>query len=219
MLDGEPRPGARRRAAERRRGAVHRRRGRVDRGRHRAGGGRASTAEAAQADAASDWSTVSHVGRVRRGDERVNADSRVVGGPARDDRRRDAADRRGARSARAARRRSRGGRDARPPRPGAFTPGAGADGSRQRDRRVQAAVAVARRAARRLRSGGDRDRLCRGRRGGDFGADRADVLRRLARRISRPCAPPSRRRCCARTSSSPSISCSRRARPAPTRCC
>ena len=56
-------------------------------------------------------------------------------------------------------------------------------------------------------------------RGGDLGADRADVLRRLARRISRRCARRSTCRCCARTSSSPSISCSKRRPPAPTRCC
>ena len=89
----------------------------------------------------------------------------------------------------------------------------------QRHRRVQAPVAVARRAARRLRSGGDRAGLRSGGRGGDFGADRADVLRRLARA---PRGGPGRRRdcrCCARTSSSSSISCSKRGRPAPTPCC
>ena len=45
-------------------------------------------------------------------------------------------------------------------------------------------------------------RLRGGRRGGDFGADRADVLRRLARAPARRCAPRSTCRCCARTSSS-----------------
>ena len=51
----------------------------------------------------------------------------------------------------------------------------------QRDRRVQAPVAVARRAARGLRSGGDRDGLRACRRRGDLGADRAGVLRWFAR--------------------------------------
>ena len=90
---------------------------------------------------------------------------------------------------------------------------------RQHHRRVQAAIAGARRAARGLRAGGDRARLRASRRGGDLGADRADVLRRRAR-ASRGRAGRGRRcRSCARTSSSTSTSCSRRARQAPTRSC
>ena len=63
---------------------------------------------------------------------------------------------------------------------------------RQRHRRVQAALAVARRAAGGLRSGRDRARLRRRRSRGDLGADRADVLRRLARPPARRCAQPLR---------------------------
>ncbi len=51
----------------------------------------------------------------------------------------------------------------------------------QRDRRMQAPIAVARRAARGLRSGGDRDGLRAGRRRGDLGPDRTGILRWFAR--------------------------------------
>ena len=67
------------------------------------------------------------------------------------------------------------------PRPGAFPAGAGTGRPRQRDCRVQAPVALARCAEGGLRSGGDCRRLRTRRRGGHFCADRADVLRRLAR--------------------------------------
>ena len=87
------------------------------------------------------------------------------------------------------------------------------------DRRMQAPVAFTRHPARALRCRTSRARVRGGRRRGDLGADRTDVLRR---RHPGTCAPRERRsgcRYCARISSSPSISCSRRWRSARTRSC
>ena len=88
------------------------------------------------------------------------------------------------------------------PRGDAFHAALTRGGPAERHRRVQAAVAVARRPARRLRPGRDRRRLRRGRRRGDLGADRADVLRRLARPPGERPRRGRRSRSCARTSSS-----------------
>ena len=73
--------------------------------------------------------------------------------------------------------------------------------------------------ARGLRSGGARARVCRRRRRGDLGADRADVLRRHRRSPCAPFAPPSTCRSCARTSSSRTTRSSRPRRSARMRCC
>ena len=91
--------------------------------------------------------------------------------------------------------------------------------SRQRHRRVQAALAVARRAARGVRSGGDRARLR------EAGAAAISVLTEPTffdgslEHLGGGLGRRSTCRCCARTSSCPSTSCSRRRRPGPTRCC
>ena len=72
-----------------------------------------------------------------------------------------------------------------PPGAGALRAGARAARPRQRHRRVQAALAVAGRAARGLRPGAARPRPTRRRRGRDLGADRGAVLRRQRSTISR----------------------------------
>ena len=91
----------------------------------------------------------------------------------------------------------------------------------RRHRRVQAPVAVARHPARTTTT---RPRIARalrgGRRGGDLGADRADVLRRRARRTCAAVRAAVRRPAPAQGLHRRSrTSCSRRARPAPTPCC
>ena len=65
----------------------------------------------------------------------------------------------------------------------------------------------------------DRARLCSGGRRGDFRADRTDLLRRFARAPAGGACARCRRRCCARTSSCRSTSCSRRGRQARMRRC
>ena len=70
-----------------------------------------------------------------------------------------------------------------------------------------------------VRPGGDRQAVRGGRRGGNLRVDRADVLRRRARASDRGPRAPSMFHCCGRTSSSMSISCSRREPPAPMPCC
>ena len=138
----------------------------------------------------------------------------------RDDRRGDAADHRGAARARAAGGAASGARRDASPR------GAGVRGRRSR---ATGAVNVIAECKRRSPSKGvlaaDYDPVAIAsavrarRRGGDLGADRADVLRRRARASRRGARAPSTSRSCARTSSSTSTSCSRRARPAPTPSC
>ena len=91
--------------------------------------------------------------------------------------------------------------------------------SPDRDRRVQAPIAVAGHPARRLRPGGDRAPRTRAGAAAisvlteptffDGALDHLRAVRAAVRRF----------RSCARTSSSTSISCSRRAPPAPTPCC
>ena len=87
-------------------------------------------------------------------------------------------------------RRSSGARRRRTPRGDRVRGGARKPGAIERDRRVQAAFAVAWRARRALRPCRHCQAVRSRRRGGDLGADRADVLRRRAR-ASRRC---SRRR-------------------------
>ena len=161
VLAGERGAGARRRAAERRRGAVHRRRGGVGRGRHRCGR-RARSIAATPGGRSSGWSSISTAEEFAAGATRVTPTSAPRHRPICS---RRSSPRRGA-SSRCARqreplaalaRRADGAAAAARPLPG----GARAARSRQRHRRVQAAVAVARRAARRLRSGGDRDAATR----------------------------------------------------------
>ena len=109
----------------------------------------------------------------------------------RDDRRGDAADHRGAPRAGEPLRRSSDAPQRRTPRGDEFEAALVEARARQRDRRVQAAVAVAWRARRAVRPGRDRPAVRSRRRGGDLGADRADVLRRRARASRRRARRPS----------------------------
>ena len=210
VLDGAAGRAARRRAAECRRGAV-RRRPRADRcatGFARAA--RRST-RARRGRRSTRWCA-----RSQRGGWSHDAAPDLL----RDDRRGDAADHRG-RGASASRwPRWSGARRRAAPRGDRVRGGA-----RRRPGRVNVIAECKRRSPSRGVLAADYDPVAiarqyeRGRRGGDLGADRADVLRRRAR-ASRGGARGGRRcRSCARTSSSTSTSCSRRARPAPTRCC
>ena len=144
--------------------------------------------------------------------------SRQTPGSACRHRRRDAAHGRGARGAGAARRDGTpgggGGAAAR-----ALQAALIASGSAERHCRMQAPLAVARRAEGRLRSGGDRARLRARGRGGDLRADRAGFLRRHLDHLAAVRRGDDRCRFCARTSSSIGIRFSKRARPAPTRFC
>ena len=187
-------PRARHRAAQRRRGAVHRRRGRTIAEGIAHGGARRSTAARAARCSTAGRDLDASAEAARHDDRRARS--------ARDDRRRG----RGGRRGRARRARPIGGlasaQAARAP-PAATRSSAALRGRRgaARDRRVQAAIAVARHPARTTTTRPPRARLRGGRRRGDLGADRADLLRRLAR------APRAVRaavdvRCCARTSSS-----------------
>ena len=87
------------------------------------------------------------------------------------------------------------------PRGGRFAAALTPTGPHQRHCRVQTPFAVARRAARDYDPVAIATRLRGRRRRGDFGAHRADVLRRCRWSIWRPCGRPSTCRCCARTSS------------------
>ena len=130
------------------------------------------------------------------------ARSRTAAGSAGDDRRGDAADRRSPRGSASRWRRWPSARAATPSRAGRFCAALARTG------RVNVIAECKRRSPSRGVLRADYDpvaiatRLRGGRRGGDLGADRADVLRRLARASARRCARRSTCRCCARTSSS-----------------
>ncbi len=172
---------ARRRAAERGRGAVRRRRGGVGRG-------RASCTPRARSTAATPRARSSGSSRSRppasscRGSARDGGTRRRTRRSARHDRRRDAAHRRGARGAPSRSRRWRGA-------PTAVAARAGPRSARRSPRtdRVNVIAECKRRSPSRgvLRREYDPVAIARelrgGRRGGDLGADRADLLRRLAR--------------------------------------
>ncbi len=174
VLDGDSGPTAQYRAAERRRGIVHCRRAstRCERGSpklpQRSIAGRRSPSCADLAETSQAGAAVMSSGRPRRPTcSRPSSRQPALGWPRSSEREPIAVlERRAA---------------ARTPNGAAFRAALADRSHTQRDRRVQAAFAIARRAPSRLRSRGHRAWLRERRRRGPLGADRADVLRRLAR--------------------------------------